>query len=141
MNTTFTKRCSGLLLKQAFAGILGLTTITTVTLTTLRLQVSLAEEAPTLEAPTEQLPGLLEEWRNLGAEKGKLGYPVTDEADYRDFGSQSGERISKFEHGFIRWRPTGILVKLDAGDCLSETGSYADEERAGINWCPQFTQP
>jgi hypothetical protein len=39
-------------------------------------------------------------WRDEGAERGRLGYPVTDELD-----GGLGRRLSKFEHGVIWWHP------------------------------------
>jgi uncharacterized protein with LGFP repeats len=40
-------------------------------------------------------------WASMGFERSKLGYPVSDEMD------MPGGRLSRFEHGEIRWTPTG----------------------------------
>ena len=37
----------------------------------------------------------------MGFERSRLGYPTTDEKD------MPGGRVSGFEHGQIRWTPTG----------------------------------
>jgi uncharacterized protein with LGFP repeats len=40
-------------------------------------------------------------WANMGFERSKLGYPTSDEVN------MPGGRMSRFEHGEIRWTPTG----------------------------------
>src|SRR5215213_2266101 len=40
-------------------------------------------------------------WANMGFERSKLGYPTSDEMN------MPGGRKSRFEHGEIRWTPTG----------------------------------
>jgi len=49
-------------------------------------------------------------WLNEGAERGRLGYPVTDELD-----GGLGRRLSKFERGVIWWHPErGPWVEMAA---------------------------
>lgn len=45
--------------------------------------------------------GIRDLWARLGFERSKLGYPVSDEMN------MPGGRLSRFEHGEIRWTPTG----------------------------------
>ena len=49
-------------------------------------------------------------WLNEGAERSRLGYPVTDELD-----GGLGRRLGKFEHGLIWWHP-------DRGPWIEMTG-------------------
>ncbi len=47
-------------------------------------------------------------WLNEGAERGRLGYPVTDELD-----GGHGRRLSKFENGLVWWHPErGAWVEM-----------------------------
>jgi hypothetical protein len=49
-------------------------------------------------------------WLNEGAERSRLGYPVTDEID-----GGLGRRLSKFEHGVIWWHPDrGPWIEMTA---------------------------
>jgi uncharacterized protein with LGFP repeats len=45
----------------------------------------------------------------LGAERSALGYPVSDESD-----APGGARVSRFQHGAIRWTPAGGAVVTPA---------------------------
>jgi hypothetical protein len=48
-------------------------------------------------------------WRQMGAEKSALGYPVADETNT----PEALGRVSRFEHGDIVWRPdTGPAVEM-----------------------------
>jgi uncharacterized protein with LGFP repeats len=81
---------------------------------------------------------ILIEWGKQSYERGRLGYPTSDEEDKSGSGTVSGERISHFEHGTISWRPDGsILTKLFDDLCLTETGSYKshDERNPPDKYC------
>lgn len=47
-----------------------------------------------------------EKWASEGWERGRLGYPISDELP----DSQTGGRLSRFQGGVIRWTPTGGAV-------------------------------
>ncbi|HEY6798557.1 MAG TPA: hypothetical protein VI248_28090 [Kineosporiaceae bacterium] len=53
-----------------------------------------------------------DEWARRGWERSALGYPVSDEGPR----AGSGERLSRFEHGEIRWTPgdpfSSLLVQV-----------------------------
>lgn len=84
---------------------------------------------------------ILVEWARQGYERGKLGYPQSDEQDKTDYSYARGERISHFENGAISWRPDGsILDKLSSDSCQLETGSYEDWDKHHDpdKFCPTF---
>ena len=43
-------------------------------------------------------------WQEQGWERGRLGYPVSDEQGFE------GGRVSRFQHGAIKWTPSGGAV-------------------------------
>jgi uncharacterized protein with LGFP repeats len=84
---------------------------------------------------------ILVEWARQGYERGRLGYPESDEDGTKGYGSVPGERGQYFEHGRIIWRPDGsILDKLSSDSCQLETGSYLfwDEHHDPDKFCPSL---
>lgn len=78
---------------------------------------------------------ILVEWARQGYERGKLGYPISDEEASTGYSSVPGERRSHFERGTISWRPDGsILDKLSSGSCQLSTGSFAEWDKHRQVW-------
>ncbi len=48
--------------------------------------------------------GIYEFWKANGGGNGKLGLPVSDEADYHGPDARRGDRVSEFENGIAVWR-------------------------------------
>ncbi|MDI2130250.1 PQQ-dependent sugar dehydrogenase [Yinghuangia seranimata] len=84
--------------------------------------------------------GIYAKWKALGAEKGTVGYPVTDEGNT----GRPGGRYNNFEHGSITWSATtgahavsGVFAQKfaefgwDAGPLGFPTTDEADTGRPG----------
>lgn len=65
-------------------------------------------------------------WAEQGWERGRLGYPVSDE--YQD----GNGRRSDFEWGSIRWTAAGGAVVSYAGSLLPPTGGFGDIAIRGV---------
>jgi uncharacterized protein with LGFP repeats len=91
---------------------------------------------------------ILDKFRQLGAERGVLGYPTTDEIQAKTlFGPISGA-MNNFQNGVIYWSPGsgawpvrgGILTKWDAAK--RESGKYGypvgAETKTATGWSQNF---
>jgi hypothetical protein len=67
---------------------------------------------------------ILELWRGLGAEAGRLGYPKSGEIPLKRLGE--GGRVSRFQHGSIYWDG-----KRDAYEVLEQSERREADQEAG----------
>ena len=71
---------------------------------------------------------IADKWNSLGAERGQLGYPISDELVLPD----GQGRMNRFQHGVIYWHPTTGAHEI-TGNILSEWSS-AGFERSGLRY-------
>ncbi|AYV44962.1 hypothetical protein CFHF_06800 [Caulobacter flavus] len=78
---------------------------------------------------------ILEKYKQLGADKSYLGYPVSDELD---LGVNNG-RISNFEHGQIAWSPAiGAAASATTYQPAASSGGLIKPQGVGGDGAPQI---